>query len=42
MVNTLQLSFHEGVGDHRTALVDITTSSSAIGKQEFRVLHPTV
>ena len=39
VVTTLQLSFHEGVGDHRTALVDITTSS-AIGKQEFRVAHP--
>ena len=26
VVATLQLSFHEGVGDHRTALVDITTS----------------
>jgi hypothetical protein len=39
VVATLQLSFHEGVGDHRTALVDITTSS-AIGKQEFRVVHP--
>jgi hypothetical protein len=29
---TLQLSFHEGVGDHRLA----------IGRQEFRVVHPNV
>jgi hypothetical protein len=39
VVATLQLSFHEGVGNHRTALVEIPTSS-AIGKQEFRVVHP--
>ena len=39
VVFTMQLSFHEGVGDHRTALVDVTTSS-AIGKQEFKVVHP--
>jgi hypothetical protein len=36
---TLQLSFHEGVGDHRSVIVDITTAL-AIGKQEFRVVHP--
>ena len=34
-----QLSFHEGVGDHRNILVDITTSS-AIGKFEKRVIPP--
>ncbi len=34
-----QLSFHEGVGDHRTALVDISTSS-AIEKFERRVVPP--
>jgi hypothetical protein len=34
-----QLSFHEGLGDHRTVLVDITTQS-AIGKHEFRVIRP--
>ncbi len=33
----VQLSFHKGVGDHRTVLVDITTRS-AIGKHEFRVV----
>ena len=36
---TLQLSFHEDVEDHCTVLADITTRS-AIGKQEFRVVHP--
>ncbi len=30
---TIQLSFHEGVGDHITVLVDVSTIS-AIGKQE--------
>jgi len=35
----VQLSFHEGLGDHRTVLVDVTTQS-AIGKHEFRVVRP--
>jgi hypothetical protein len=39
VTSTLQLSFHEGVGDHRLVLVDIT-AHSAIGKQEFKVVHP--
>jgi hypothetical protein len=39
VVSTLQLSFHEGVGDHCLVLVDITMKS-AIGKQEFKVVHP--
>jgi hypothetical protein len=34
-----QLSFHEGVGNHRTVLVDVTTRS-AIGQQKFRVVRP--
>jgi hypothetical protein len=34
-----QLSFHEGVGDHRNILVDISTCS-AIGKFERRVIPP--
>jgi hypothetical protein len=34
-----QLSFHEGVGNHRTVLVDISTSS-ANGKFERRVVPP--
>ncbi len=38
---TLQLSFHEGVGDHQSVIVDITTAL-AIGKQEFRVVHSNV
>ena len=33
------LSFHEGVGDHRTVIIDVTTSS-AIGKFEQRVVTP--
>jgi hypothetical protein len=39
VVSTLQLSFHKGVGDHCLVLVDITTKL-AIGKQEFKVVHP--
>ncbi len=39
ITSTMQLSFHEGVGDHGTVLVDIATKL-AIGKPEFRVVHP--
>jgi hypothetical protein len=39
ITSTMQLSFQEGVGHHRTVLVDISTKS-AIGKQEFLVVHP--
>jgi hypothetical protein len=39
VVSTLQLSFHKGVGYHCLVSVDITTKS-AIGKQEFKVVHP--
>jgi hypothetical protein len=35
----MQLSFHRGVGDHRTVLVDISTES-VIGKFERRVIPP--
>ena len=35
----VQLSFHEGLGDHHTVLVDITTHS-AIGKHDFKVVRP--
>jgi len=35
----MKLSFHKGVGDHRTVLVDISTES-AIGKFERRVVPP--
>ncbi len=39
ITSTMQLSFHKGVGDHRTVLVDISIKS-AIDKQEFCVAHP--
>jgi hypothetical protein len=39
VTSTLQLSFHKGVGDHCSVLVDIT-AHSAIGKQGFKVVHP--
>ena len=35
----MQLSFHEGVGDHRTVIVDMT-SRSMIGKDSFKVCRP--
>ena len=35
----MQLLFHEGVGDHRTVLVDISTWS-LIGKDNFKVVRP--
>jgi hypothetical protein len=35
----LQLSFHKGVGNHFTILVDIT-AYSLIGRQEFKVVYP--
>jgi hypothetical protein len=35
----VQLSFHKGLGDHWTVLVNITMQS-AIGKHEFRVVQP--
>ena len=40
IVATLQLSFHEGVGDHRTVLVDVS-SRSMIGKDSFKIVRPT-
>ena len=39
IVSSLQLSFHEGVGDHRTVLVDIT-SRSLLGQDKFKILRP--
>jgi hypothetical protein len=39
VTSTMQSSFHKGVGDHHTVLVDISTRY-AIGKQEFKVVHP--
>ncbi len=35
----MQLSFHEGVGDHRTTILDISTRLE-IGKHEQRVVTP--
>jgi hypothetical protein len=35
----MQLSFHEGGGDHRTTLVDVTTRSVK-GKFKRRVVTP--
>jgi len=35
----VQLSFHKGLGDHQTVLVNFTTHS-AIGNHEFRVVRP--
>jgi hypothetical protein len=39
ITSSMQLSFHEGVGDHRTTIADITTRSF-IGKLERRVVTP--
>jgi hypothetical protein len=39
ITSLMQLSFHEGVGDHRTIIINVTTSS-AIGKFERRVVAP--
>jgi hypothetical protein len=39
-VAVAQLSFHEGVGAHRTVVVDISTRSM-IGQQEYKVVRPT-
>ena len=38
--NFLSLSFHEGVGDHRTMIVDFTTASM-IGHYQGHVVRPT-
>ena len=38
--STMQLSFHEGVGDHRTLIVDVTTRS-LIGMDKFKIIRPT-
>jgi hypothetical protein len=39
VTSTLMLSFHEGVGDHRTILVDIT-ARSLLGTDGLRILRP--
>jgi len=40
ITNFLALSFHESVGDHRTMIVEITTSS-AIGKYQGNIVRPS-
>ena len=40
IISSLQLSFHEGVGDHRTVIVDVS-SRSMIGKDSFKIVRPT-
>ena len=39
ITSIMQLSFHEGVGDHRTTIVDVTTRSM-VGKLERKVVTP--
>jgi hypothetical protein len=39
IISIMQLSFHKGVGDHKTTSVDVTTRS-VIGKLERRVVMP--
>lgn len=38
---SVQLSFHEGVGDHRTVLIDVS-SRSLLGTNEFRIVRPAI
>ncbi len=40
VTNFLSLSFHESVGDHRTMIVEITTSS-AIGRHQGKIVRPS-
>lgn len=40
ITSVAQLSFHEGVGDHRTIIVDVS-SRSMIGQDNFRIVRPT-
>ncbi len=39
ITSTMMLSFHEGVGNHRTMLVDITTRS-LLGTDGMRIVRP--
>ena len=39
ITSTMLLSFHEGVGNHRTVMVDIT-SRSLLGTDGFRIVRP--
>ena len=38
--NLLSLSFHEGVGDHRTVIIEVTTLS-ALGQLQSNIVRPT-
>ena len=40
VTNSLLLSFHESVGDHRTMIVEVTTKS-AIGRYQGKIVRPT-
>jgi hypothetical protein len=40
ITSTVQLFFHKGMGNLRSVLVDNVCTNSAIGKQEFHVVHP--
>ena len=40
IVATKQLSFHQGIGDHRTAMMDVSTCSM-IGLNEYKIVRPT-
>lgn len=39
IMSTVQLSFHESVGDHRSVVVDISTRS-ATGELGFKIVQP--
>ena len=39
ITNVAQLSFHEGVGDHRTVIVDVS-ARSMIGVDSFKIVRP--
>ena len=39
ILSTVQLSFDESVGDHRSVIIDITTRS-AIGELGFKIVQP--
>lgn len=40
VIAAVQLSFHEGVSDHGTVLVDIT-SRWLLGKEKFKIVRPS-
>ena len=40
IISMAQLSFHEGVGDHRTVIVDVS-ARSMIGRDSFKIVRPT-